>query len=46
MTSEFLNPTGSWKMACEIYGLTGFHRLCAPGVASDDLGFRTARDDN
>ena len=36
---------GSWQKACEIYGLSGVHRLAPPGVASDEVGFRTARDD-
>jgi formylglycine-generating enzyme required for sulfatase activity len=36
---------GSWKQACEIYGLPGFRRLFEPGAAHDDIGFRTARDD-
>jgi len=36
---------GSWKQACQIYGLPGFRRLFEPGAAHDDIGFRTARND-
>jgi formylglycine-generating enzyme required for sulfatase activity len=36
---------GSWKRACELYGLPGFRRLLEPGTAGDDIGFRTARGD-
>lgn len=35
---------GSWKMACEVYGLSGIYRLCIPSLPSEALGFRTARD--
>jgi hypothetical protein len=41
---DHLAVGGSWKQACEIYGLPGFRRGFRPGDAFDDLGFRTARD--
>jgi formylglycine-generating enzyme required for sulfatase activity len=35
---------GSWRMACEIYGLPMLKRRAAPSLYTDDLGFRCARD--
>lgn len=35
---------GSWKMACEIYGLPMLKRRAIPSLFTDDLGFRCARD--
>jgi formylglycine-generating enzyme required for sulfatase activity len=35
---------GSWKMACEIYGLPMLKRRAVPSMFTDDLGFRCARD--
>ena len=34
----------SWRMACEIYGLTAFRRLSRPSESTDDLGFRCVSD--
>jgi formylglycine-generating enzyme required for sulfatase activity len=36
---------GSWKMTCEVFGLSGVYRTGGDSVFTDDLGFRCCRNE-
>lgn len=42
--SSYIVLGGSWREACELYGLVAFGRPAASSLASDDLGFRCVKD--